>query len=292
MNLTLSKFRKEPVAGKVLTFLLLVFCSSGLLGQTTLCSWNIRDFGQSKDNTEIAFIANTIKGYDIVAIQEVVAGPGGAEAVARLADQLNRLGTKWDYVVSDPTSGDNSYKKERYAFLWKPSKAQRIGDPWLEKKYHVEIDREPFFMTFKVHGKLVTLCTFHAITRSMNPETEVKYFKFLPEVYKDLNIVFCGDFNLPQSHSVFNPLKKIGFESALKNQKTSLRQKCIENDCLASEFDNVFFRSEHIIELQSDASHFYRRFDSIQEALKISDHVPVIFQFEVLKEPSTAVNTN
>jgi deoxyribonuclease-1-like protein len=271
--------------GKVLPFLAILFVSSQLFGQTTLCSWNIRDFGQSKDATEIAFIASTIKEYDIVAIQEVVAGPGGSEAVARLADQLNRLGTKWDYVVSDPTSGDNSYKRERYAFLWKPSKAQRIGDPWLEKKYHIEIDREPFLMTFKVQGKLVTFCTFHAITKSMNPETEVKYFKFFPGEYKDLNIVFCGDFNLPQSHSVFNPLRKMGFESALTGQKTSLRQKCIEDDCLASEFDNVFFHIKSVSELQGDVNHFYRSFHSIEEALKISDHVPVVFRFEILKTP-------
>jgi hypothetical protein len=96
----------------------------------TICSWNLKDFGSSRDDSEIRFIANVVKAYDIITIQEVVAkDPGGAQAVARLHDQLNRMGAKWDYVVSDPTSGDNSYKKERYAFLWKTSKAQRIGDP-------------------------------------------------------------------------------------------------------------------------------------------------------------------
>jgi deoxyribonuclease-1-like protein len=52
--------------------------------------------------------------------------------VARLNDALNRKGFKWDYSVSDPTSGDNSYKKERYAFLWKTSKIKLIGKAWLE----------------------------------------------------------------------------------------------------------------------------------------------------------------
>jgi deoxyribonuclease-1-like protein len=287
-----SKFKSILFVNRAFALLVVVFSSTQLFCQTLLCSWNIRDFGQSKDDREIAFIANTIKANDVIAIQEVVAGPGGAEAVARLADQLNRMGAKWDYVVSDPTSGDNSYKKERYAFLWKPSKAQRIGDPWLEKKYNVEIDREPFFMTFKIKDKVVTFCTFHAITKSMNPETEVKYFKLFPEEYKNLNIVFCGDFNLPQSHSVFGPLRKMGFESALKDQKTSLRQKCIEDDCLASEFDNVFFDLEDVNVLQADINHFYRNFDSIADALKISDHVPVIFRFELLKAPSTALITN
>src|SRR5690349_10412003 len=68
-----------------------------------ICSWNIRDFGQSKNKEEIEFIANTLKGFDIVTIQEVVAGPEGAKAVARLHDELNRTGAKWDYTISDPT---------------------------------------------------------------------------------------------------------------------------------------------------------------------------------------------
>ncbi len=50
-----------------------------------------------------------------------MAGYGGAQAVARLADELNRKGTKWDYVISDPTSS-SAYKTERYAFIWKTSK--------------------------------------------------------------------------------------------------------------------------------------------------------------------------
>ncbi|MBE5322017.1 hypothetical protein IM793_22875 [Pedobacter sp. MR2016-19] len=41
-------------------------------------------------------MAETVRPYDLIAIQEVVAGYGG-QAVARLADELNRTGQKWDY---------------------------------------------------------------------------------------------------------------------------------------------------------------------------------------------------
>jgi deoxyribonuclease-1-like protein len=190
--------------------------------EITICSWNIRDFGQTKNDSEILFIANVVKQYDIIAIQEVVAGYGGAQAVARLSDQLNRMGTKWDYVVSDPTSG-NSYKRERYAYIWKTSTVKRIGDAWLEQHYEAEIDREPFYMDVRVEGKVFTVANFHAITKSMQPETEVKYFKYLPELYSGKNIIFCGDFNLPESHTVFNPLKQQHYRPVLQWQKTSLR---------------------------------------------------------------------
>ncbi len=69
----------------------------------TVVSWNIANLGKSKDDDEIAFMADMVDEGDIVVIQEVVAGNGGAQAVARLADALNRRGAKWDYVVSNPT---------------------------------------------------------------------------------------------------------------------------------------------------------------------------------------------
>ena len=248
-------------------------------GGLTICSWNLWDFGKTKSDAEIEFIANTIKDYDIVLIQEVVAkDPGGAEAVSRLADVLNRMGAKWDYALSNQTFS-SAYKAERYAFIWRTSSVKKIGEAWLEEKYKMEIDREPYYVTFMVADKLFTLANFHAITKSKQPETEVKYFKFLPDTYPDLNLIFCGDFNLPQSHTVFNPLKKMGYQPALTGQKTSLKQECIDDDCLASEFDNFFFNSSKITKLSSGVIHFYKLFPNLKEARKISDHIPIVFKF-------------
>lgn len=247
-------------------------------------SWNLKDFGQTKSEDDIIFISKTIKDYDIVMIQEVVAHhPGGAQAVGKLADVLNRMGEKWDYRISDITSGENSYKRERYAFLWKTAKVSLIGRPWLERLYHAEIDREPFFATFSKGGKTFTLANFHAITKSKQPETEIKYFKFLPAEYPDLNLIFCGDFNCPQNHSVFNPLRSMGYLPALKGQRTSLRQQCLSDGCLASEFDNVFYNLNKIEMVNSGIIHFYEEFTDIREAAKVTDHVPVIFEFRIQK---------
>lgn len=82
----------------------LTLFSTVLSAQVKLLSWNIENIGKSKSDQEVAFIANTIRDYDIIAIQEVVAGYGGAQAVARLADELNRKEAKWGYVISNPTS--------------------------------------------------------------------------------------------------------------------------------------------------------------------------------------------
>ncbi|HSD06011.1 MAG TPA: endonuclease/exonuclease/phosphatase family protein [Flavobacterium sp.] len=243
-------------------------------------SWNLENFGKSKSNQEIVFIANTIKDYDIITIQEVVAGNGGSQAVARLADELNRKGTQWSYVISNPTSS-TAYKTERYAFLWKTNKLKLKGKPWLEQKYHAEIEREPYFATYEIKGKTITIGSFHAITKSKQPETEIKYFKLLAQEYPNLNLLFTGDFNCPQSHTVFSPLKNMGYPSILKNQKTSLKTKPKGSNYLASEYDNMFYKRNSINFIKSDVILFYKNFISLKEARKISDHLPIWFEFSL-----------
>ena len=259
---------------------LFLYFSLPILAQTKLLSWNLENFGKSKSDQEIVFIAKTIKDFDIVTIQEVVAGDGGAQAVARLADELNRTGSKWDYRISNPTTS-NAYKTERYAFLWKTNSLKLKGEPWLERNYHLEIDREPYFATFEIKGKNITIASFHAITRSKQPETEIKYFKLLPQEYPTLNLLFTGDFNCPQSHSVFSPLKKMSYAPILENQKTSLKAKCKEENCLASEYDNMFYKTSSVNYIQSDVILFYKKFISLKEARKISDHIPIWFEFSL-----------
>lgn len=266
------------------TLLLVIYCSIAIptkgYAQTTLLSWNIENLGQSKANSDINFIAFTIKDFDLVAIQEVVAGPGGAKAVAKIVDQLNRKGTKWEYVISDPTSS-SAHKTERYAFLWKMSRVKKIGEAWLEKKYNLEIDREPFFCTFEYDRKKFTVVNFHAITKKKQPETEIKYFKFLPIAYPTLNLIFVGDFNCPQSHTVFNPLKKMGFKPVFTNQKTTLKKKVLKGDYLASEFDNVFYNSALITVNKKNIIPFYQQFPSLEKASQISDHIPIWIEFSM-----------
>ena len=258
---------------KYLFLYLLFFCFS--YSQVSVCSWNIMNLGKSKSDSELDVMANAIKSYDVIAIQEVVAGYGGAKAVSRLVSILNRKGSKWEYIISNPTTSSNPSSRERYAFIWKPSIVKKIGNCWLDQNYQKEIDREPFMGTFLYKGKSITLVSFHAVPKKKNPASEIKYFKFFPNLYPKLNLVFLGDFNCPQSNNVFFPIKKIGFLSVFQNQKTSLRQKCINNDCLASEYDNIFYQVNKVKVLKSGIVPFYTLFKAVKEARKISDHIPI-----------------
>lgn len=259
-------------------FYCLLFFNVATAQSIKICSWNIQNFGKSKQDSTINFIAETIKNFDVIAIQEVVAGYGGAKAVAKLVAELNYKSAKWDYSISNPTSSNNSFKIERYAFIWKTNKIKKIGDAWLEQKYSLEMDREPYLITFKANNKVFTLATFHAITKAKQPETELKYFKLMPAEYPTLNLIFCGDFNCPQSHTVFNPLKLMGYKPIFMGQKTSLRQKCLNGDCLASEYDNAFYNASKATLVKSGIINFYLNFNTIKAAKKVSDHVPIYFE--------------
>jgi len=264
---------------RLFTFLFLIVCFFSF-SQVKMLSWNIENFGKSKSNQEIAYIANLLNKYDIVALQEVVAGDGGAQAVARLADELNRKGSKWEYTISDPTTSAPN-KRERYAFIWKTSQVKKLGKAWLEKKYASAIEREPYLCNFEYGNKRFTAVSFHAITKSKQPEREIQYFKFLPAEYPTLNLILTGDFNCPQSHSVFIPLRKIGFTSALVNQKTSLKRSCKNGQCLASELDNIYFLKSKIKKLNSGVIPFYQNFSTLKEARTISDHCPIWMEFSL-----------
>lgn len=149
------------------------------------------------------------------------------------------------------------------------------------KKYASAIEREPYLCTFEYRNKQFTAVSFHAITKSQQPEREIKYFKFFPLAYPTLNLILTGDFNCPQSHSVFMPLRKMGFDSALVNQKTSLKRSCKNGQCLASEFDNMYFLKTKIRKLNSGVVPFYQNFSNLKDARTISDHCPIWVEFSL-----------
>lgn len=255
-------------------FFCFLFCHGFLVAQVKISSWNLQHFGKTKSEAEINFIADVLKDFDVVALQEIVAGFGGTQAVAKLADALNRKGAKWDYDISEPTKS-TPYATERYAFLWKTSKVKNFQRGWLDQNFANRIDREPFMMNFIYKRKDFTLVNFHAIPKKKQPETEIKYFKYFPELYPDKNLIFLGDFNIPQSHTVFNPLKKSGYRSVLQNQKTSMKMKCVDGECLASEFDNIFYNFLKVKLLDAGIIHFYKSYPDMVSARRISDHIPV-----------------
>ncbi|CAN5290290.1 hypothetical protein BH23BAC2_BH23BAC2_25450 [soil metagenome] len=267
---------------RFLLITLLLFSGNLLIAQVKISSWNLQNFGKTKTEAEINFVADILKDFDVVALQEIVAGYGGSQAVARLAELLNRKGEKWEYIISDPTQSSSANASKRYAFLWKPARVKKVYKGWLDQHYVAEIDREPYMMDFSFEGKAFTLVNFHAIPKKKQPETEIKYFKFLPGKYPGKNLIFLGDFNVPQSHTVFNPLKKAGYLPVLVNQKTTMKMECAVAECLASEYDNIFYNSKKLKLVDSGVVLFFKSYPNMVSARRISDHIPIWAELDFL----------
>ena len=251
--------------------------------EISIVSWNLKDFGQSRDDQEIKLIAQELRNADIVAIQEVVAKhPGGAKAVARLADQLNRMGSKWDYRISDPTSSPSPNISERYAFLWKTSKVSLTGGrPQLITALAQAVQREPYKAQFKTkNGKILTVLTYHACThKKHNPErAEIKSISkwLLNQSFE--NAIWAGDMNLVITDIAFKGILSAGYMSVLYGQKTSLRTKCTNGLYLSRAEDNVLYKLKNIKFRSGEVIDFIKPADCTDVTWKrtsYSDHLPV-----------------
>lgn len=248
----------------------------------SIVSWNISHFGKTKNASEIKKIAQIVKDFDIVTIQEVVAiDPAGAKAVARLADELNRMGAKWDYRVSDPTNS-SSGKTERYAFVWKTKKVKLIDRPWLDKTFDHIIIREPYLARFKIGDDQILLVNYHSRVHDEKPEEEIVCFYQYPKLFPEDKIIIGGDFNKAVSNKVFEPLRLFGFSPNLENQKTTLKRKCGKKGAyLNHPIDFILVDTDDFIIHKSGVVDFVNDCHRLNIARTLSDHLPVWVEVEV-----------
>jgi deoxyribonuclease-1-like protein len=244
-----------------------------------LVTWNLLNFGKSKDEDEMTFIADLLRDYDVVAVQEVNTGPDGAQAVARLDADLDRRGAQWDYVVSDPTSGEGS---ERYAYLWKPSRVRLLGRAWLEASLADDLDREPYLARFetRLNRQQMLVASFHAVPTAKRPADEVAFLDDLHRRYENDHLLILGDFNLSQKHEAWDELKTAGYQPILVDQKTSLRMRRKDGEHLSSEYDNIFYEVAPLHAGPAGVVDFTGEFRTLRQAREISDHLPVFMEVQ------------
>ena len=260
--------------------LLILMCLFSVVGYSqvidtaylNVISWNIQNFGRSKSESDsvMKYICSKVKSHDVVVIQEVSTSEFGAQAVAKLDGLLDRTGTSWDYVVSDPTTGPGS---ERYAYLYKKSRV-KLKESGLEKTLQDKLNREPFRAVFIFKKNEYYLFNLHLVPTDKNPAVEAAHLASLGETYKGKRIIFMGDLNLSQASPGFDGVKKWA-KPTLIGKKTSLKMKEGEaGEKLNMEYDN-FFISSNIILKSSDVINFFSEFKELKTARKVSDHCPI-----------------
>lgn len=245
-----------------------------------IASWNLYNFGNTKQPHAMQKIAQLITPFDIVALQEISTSAAGAQGVAQLAELLNEGATKWDYIISDRTSGEGS---ERYAYIWKTNKTALVGKPFLTKASNLDekIDREPFMARFK-YGKntatssnQIMIANYHAVPITKKPEQEIILLSSLDDAYSKDNLLIVGDFNLEQNHNAFKPIRAMGYDASLIDQKTSIKLTNVGGEYLSQPYDNIFYETAALTKLRSGVVDFVPDMPSIAAARQVSDHLPV-----------------
>ncbi|PPK94765.1 endonuclease/exonuclease/phosphatase family metal-dependent hydrolase [Nonlabens xylanidelens] len=250
--------------------------------EIALVSWNIRDFGKTKSAEEIEQIGAILKEYDVIALQEVVSGYGGSQAVARLADYLNRTGSKWDYSISNPTKSPK-YKTEKYAFLWKTSKVKVIEKAKLITDLDECVYREPYQV--KLESKKgskgsFTLLNYHSRKHSEQPEIEVSCINDYMMNHKNENIILAGDFNLTIDHNVFDKIKNDSYKACLNGNRTTLKRLCKDGNYLNHAIDNIIYNAAKNELMDCGTIDFVKECGQLESMRMLSDHLPVYMRFK------------
>jgi len=249
-----------------------------------IVSWNIQDLGRTKSASVISEIVGVLKDFDIVAIQEVVAqDPAGAQAVAKIAGELNRSGSKWNYSISPPTHNKSPQKRERYAFLWKSSKVKLKTKATLDDELKYVVNREPFIGEFvrKNDSASFYVINYHARVHNEEPEKEIAHFYNYPNHLQSNKIIIAGDFNLDEQHQVWERLYRFGIRPALRNKATTLKRACKNGNYLNHAIDNIYYNSKEFSLVSSGRIDIVGYCDNLIHARTISDHLPVYAEFEL-----------
>jgi endonuclease/exonuclease/phosphatase family metal-dependent hydrolase len=233
--------------------------------------WNACNFGNSKSEQTIDTMAEITRNSHILVILEVSTSEAGARAVAKLADSLNRKGSKWDYIVSETSSGNGS---ERVGILWQPAMATaKRKSARLLSDVESDIDREPFLIDFDIDGVTLTVGGFHAVPTAKKPEREFATLSSSRMMQENERFIFGGDFNL-SAKKVAPHLAKLGLRTYIE-EKTSLGTKLHKDGTyLASEYDHVCTRGVEVVQT-GVASQLAFLGNDISRAREVSDHLPV-----------------
>ncbi len=260
------------------------FVSTQRPGENLLiASFNIQVFGESKlaKSDAMAVIVQTIRMFDIVAIQEVRAKAD--ETLPRLIALLNQNGRRYNYLIG-PRLG-RSVSTEQYAFVYDtnrveydPSSVGTVSDP------ADLLHREPFVARFRARTTVPERAfTFWLADIHTDPDEVATEVSALADVFQMMrsarsdedDVILLGDLNA--SEFQLGRLGQIpGIYWVVRGAMTNTRQ--------TKAYDNILFDSSATREYTGKwgvfnlASQFGL---SMEQALEVSDHFPVWAEFGI-----------
>ncbi|MFC1745407.1 endonuclease/exonuclease/phosphatase family protein, partial [Candidatus Riflebacteria bacterium] len=247
--------------------------------EITLASFNIRYFSDgSRDDTELLKIAEVIKDYDLIAIQEA----RDERVLQRLVQVMQQAGRDFEFIVSAPAGRG---QKELYAFLYdrKMIEVQAVGT--LAEDPFDEYAREPFYARFRANNFDFLLLNIHVVYGSSIGERrlEVSHLASLfgqiqNQFADEKDLILLGDFNLEPVDKGWDGFKAIpGMDFLIRPPKKTM----IYDTWL---YDNFWFSKPDVKEYLgkcgvNDFDIWIFDNDDAAASLAVSDHRPVWAKF-------------
>jgi deoxyribonuclease-1-like protein len=245
-------------------------------------SFNIQRFGDTKSKQETVMnqLMEITYPFDVLAIQEVVSK--NEAVVQNFVAKLNaKYGAKFNYAVG-PFVGRTTYV-ERAAYIYDTSRVKIVEQPFIMADPEDKLHREPFVARFQVREELSSNpFSFVMVNVHLDPKDGVAELDHISDLLNALqsmyqgqedDILIVGDFNL----SPGKMFKETKF-AARPEWKPVLDDRVMTNTRKNQAYDNIlyhmdntseFLRRQGVIDLEA-------RFKiSLDEALEISDHLPI-----------------
>ncbi len=276
-------------------------------GNLLIGTWNIRNFGRIygkwDENTgspkrnlrAMAYIAEIVKRFDVIAIQEVKLD---TSAIRMLLEEF--LGSQWGLIVSD-VSGGSKGNSERLAFIYDKRRVQPSGlageivlPPTAEGDPTQQFDRTPYIVGFQSGKEKFALLTAH-IKYGNIPTERLGELKALAEYIaveirhraktgsEENNLIVLGDFNIDDrgDNPLFQAFISTGLvvPSQLLNLKTTCAGKPKYYDQIAWFMGDLDLLTSEGAGVINFAGAVYRELTLKQMSYRVSDHFPLWAEF-------------
>ncbi len=257
-------------------------------------SFNMQRLGKSKmeQPSIMSALAQIIQQYDVIAIQEINDKSGAA--INQLMQYVNQNGGRYALAISEPVGRSAAYL-EQYAYIYDTSRiegGQRhcylVTDPT------DQLHREPYvgrFQTRTSNPFTFSLVNIHTDPDEIKTEldvlatvlTNVRAFEYQQAQIDD--VMLLGDLNAA-------PGKLLGLEriqgtvSVINIPTNTRRDKVYDNIILDRGLTSEFTGRAGTIDLQTVFG------IGEEQALKISDHMPIWAEFYMQRSNSAALSAS
>jgi len=271
-------------------------------------TWNLRRFGSVHPSWDenpgspkrnlhgIAIIAEVVRRFDIIAVQEVLRDTGALRTLLR-----DFLGSDWGVILSDVTAGTRG-ASERFAFIYDRRRVTPSGlageivlPPRVGGNAVEQFDRTPYIVGFQAGAERFSLLTAHIrygdlpLARideirnvAMYTALEIRD-RARSDTAEETNLIVLGDFNIDrrQGNPLFDAFVETGLwvPEPLQHVATSYGREARHYDQIAWFRDDFHLRTEGLAGVVDFVDAVFPDLTRRQMTDRVSDHLPLWVEF-------------